>query len=94
MVFLARMRLHSPRPDVVTVSMNSSPTSWFDPAEINGKTHHFLIDSGASKSVISKEVYDSLPEPKPPIQHTNVKFQIANGSVDNASGACHLPVQL
>ncbi len=40
---LPMMRLHAPRPDVVTVSMKSSPTSWFASAEINGKIHHFLI---------------------------------------------------
>ncbi len=83
------MRLHAPRPDVVIVSMKFGLNSWFAPAEINGKTHHFLIDSRASKSVISKEVYNGLPEPKPPIQHTNVTFQVANGSVNRAAGVCY-----
>ncbi len=91
---LPLMSTHAPRPDVVIVNMKSSPTSLFSPTEINGKTHHFLIDSGASKSVISKEVYDGLPESKPPIHHTNVRFQIANGSVNRVSGVCHLPLQL
>ncbi len=77
------MRLHSPRPGIVIVSMKSGPNSWFAPAEINGKTLHFLIDSTANKSVISKEVYDSLLDPKPPIQDTNIRFQVANGSVNS-----------
>ncbi len=91
---LPTMRPHVLHPDVVIVSIKYGPTSWFAPAEINEKNHQFLIDSEASKSVISKEVYDGLPEPKPPIQHTDVRFQIANGSVKRAAGVCHLPVQL
>ncbi len=88
------MRPHAPHPDVVIVSMKSSLTPWFALAEINGKIHHFLIDSWASKSLISMEVYGDLPEPKPPIQHINVRFHIANGSVNRAAHVCHLPVQL
>ncbi len=74
--------------------MRSGPSAWFAPTEINGKTYNFLIDSGASKSVISKTVYDGLPEPKPGIQNTNIKFCVAIGSVNKAAGVCHLSVTL
>ncbi len=61
---------------------------------INGKMYNFLIDSGVSKSVISRNFYDSLPEPKPSIQNTNIKLHEANGCVNKAADMCHLPVTL
>ncbi len=87
-------RDHAPRPNVVIVSMKSGPSSWFAPKEINGKMYNFLVDSGASKSVISRNFYDSLPKPKPSMQNTNIKLHVANGSVNKATGVCHLPVML
>ncbi len=72
----------------------SNLSSWFAPTEINGKMYYFLVDSGASKSVISRNFYDNLPEPKPSIQNTNINFYVANGSVNKAAGMCHLPVML
>ncbi len=54
----------------------------------------FLTDSRSSKSIISKDVYYSLPELRPPIQNANIKFQVANGNVNKAAGMCHLPLQL
>ncbi len=82
------MRDHTHHHDVVIVSMQSSPSAWHAPTEINGKTCNFLIDYGTSKSVISKEFYNDLPN----IQHTNIKFCLANGSLNKAAGVCHLPV--
>ncbi len=87
-------RDHAPCPYVVIVSMKSGPSSWFAPTEINGKMYNFLNDSVASKSVISWNFYDSLPEPKPSIQNTNMKLCVANGSVNKAAGMCHLPLTL
>ncbi len=86
------MRDHAPHSNVVIVSMNTSPSSWFAPTEINGKMFNFLTDSG--RSVISRNIYDNLPEPKPNIQNTTTKFCVANGSVNKAAGICHLPVML
>ncbi len=74
--------------------MKSGPSSWFAHTEINGKMFNCLIDSGASKSVISRNFYDSLPESKPSIQNTNIKFCVFNGSVNKTTGMCHLPVML
>ncbi len=36
----------------------------------------------------------SLPEPRPPIQNTNIKFQVANGNVNKAVSVFHLSLQL
>ncbi len=74
--------------------MKSSPSSWFAPTEMNGKMYNFLIGSRASSSIISRNCYDSLPEPKPSIQNTNIKFCVSNGSVNKGTGECHLPVTL
>ncbi len=65
---------HAPHSHVVIMSMNTGPSSWFAPTEINGKMFNFLIHSGASRSVISRNFYDSLPEPRPSIQNTATKF--------------------
>ncbi len=88
------MRDHAPHSNVVIVSMNTGPSSWFAPTEINGKMFNFLIDSSASRSIISRNFYNSLPEPRPSIQNTETKFCVANGSVNKATGICHLPVTL
>ncbi len=55
---------------------------------------NFQIDSGTSRSVISRNFYDSLPEPRPSIQNTAANFLVANGNVNKATGICHLPVTL
>ncbi len=80
------MRDHAPRSNVVIVSINTDPSSLFAPTEINGKMFNFLINSGASKSVISRNFYANLPEPRPNIQNTTTKFCVANGSVNKAIG--------
>ncbi len=43
---------------------------------------------------ISRNCYYSLPGPRPSIQNTATKFRVANGSVNKATGICHLPVML
>ncbi len=58
-----------------------------------GKLTIFLLTPGPARVSLAKK-YMMTPEPKPPIQHTNVRFQIANGSVNRAAGVCHLPLQL
>ncbi len=88
------MRDPAPHSNVVIVSMNTGPSSCFAHTEINGKMFNFSIDSGASRSVISRNFNDSLPEPRPSIQNTTTKFRVANGSINKASGICHLPVTL
>ncbi len=55
---------------------------------------YFLINSGASRNVTSRNFYDNLPEPRPNIQNTTTKFRVANGSVNKVAGICHLPVTL
>ena len=52
----------------------------------------FLIDSGASKSVIDTSVYESLPDPKPFLNPTKTLFRVADGRVMGSSGVIHLNV--
>ncbi len=40
---LPEMRDHAPRFNVVIVSMNTGPSSWFAPTQINGKMFNFLM---------------------------------------------------
>ncbi len=91
---LPEMREHAPCSNVVIVSMNTGPSSRFALTDITEKDFNFLIDSGASRGVISRNFCDSLPEPRSSIKNTTTKFRVANGSVNKATGICHLPVTL
>ncbi len=53
-----------------------------------------LTLSGASKSVLSKEIYENLPEPKAILQNTNMKFPVSSRSIITALGVCHIPLKL
>ncbi len=71
---------------VQLLSFEKGPTSWYVPIKINGQSYVFLIDSGASTSVISHKVYNFVPKPIPPIQRTNMKFTVANDHSIRTSG--------
>ncbi len=62
---------------VQLLSFEKGPTVWYVPIKINGQSYDFLIDSGASTSVIFHKVYNILQKPIPPIQRTNMKFTVA-----------------
>ncbi len=68
--------------NMIAVSMETGPFSWFTPAEINVRTYDLLIDFAASQSVVSQEVSENLPESRPIFQNTNMKFEVANQNLD------------
>ncbi len=53
--------LSKPKADVVLLKMNSGD-SWFTDASVNGTKFKFLMDTGASKSVMSMKSFKSIPE--------------------------------
>ena len=76
------------------LGMQSRPNSWFTPLDVNGKSYDFLIDSGASKSVITRHIYDTLPDPNPLLQKNKMEFEVANGDICPAIRVCHLLITL
>ena len=83
-----------PRRKVVLLSLQSGVNSWFAPVEVMGITFDFLVDTGASKSIITRKVYDSLPNTKPKLQPTNISFELGSGDIHPALGICHLPITM
>ncbi len=65
--------------DVILLKMNSGD-AWFANASINGTPFKFLMDSGASKSVMSSIRFMSIPDGfRPQLCKTRQIFQVANG---------------
>ncbi len=68
-----------PKADIILLKMDSGD-AWFADASVNGTPFKFLMDSGASKSVMSSK--QSIPEVfRPNLCNTRKKFQVANGEV-------------
>ncbi len=72
-----------------------SGEAWFANASVNGTPIKFLMDSGASKSVMSSKRFMSVPELfQPKLCNTRMKFHVANGEVLNAIGVAHVSIQM
>ncbi len=83
-----------PTSDVIILNMDSGE-AWFVNASVNGTPFKFLMDSGASKSVMSSTRFMSIPEYfRPKLCNTWTKFQVANGEVLNAIGVAHVSIQM
>ena len=59
--------------------------------EVCHENHSMMLDTGASRSIISKAFYDSLPNP-PPLERTRHKFKVADGRIMPAIGLVRLPL--
>ncbi len=75
------------------MSIEEGSNSWYSPVHMRGQAYDFLIDSGASWSVITYKMYQTLPYPIPPLQPTNMKFALANGDSISARGVVHYPLR-
>ncbi len=72
--------------------MNSG-NAWFVNASVNGTSFKFLMDSGASKSVISIKCFMSIPELfQPQLYNMNMKFQVATREVLASMGVAHVTI--
>ena len=67
---------------------------WYAKIHAYGRETPFLVDTDASKSVVSDEFYYSLPEPRPGISPAKVKFRCANGTSMTSIGICHLQFRI
>ena len=85
--------LVKPNKRVVELSLINPGKCLFIQARLSGNLQReFLIDSGASKSVIDTSVYNSLPDPKPYLNPTKTRFRVADGRTMDPSGVIQLPV--
>ncbi len=67
-----------PKSDIILLRMDSGE-AWFANAFVNGTPFKFLMDSGASKCVMSLKRFMSIPELfRPKLCITRIKFQVAN----------------
>ena len=55
----------------------------------------FLLDTGASVSILSKEVFDEIPkEDRPHLQQTDKKLSASNGSIIHTHGIATLTIDV
>ena len=55
----------------------------------------FLLDTGASVSILSKEVFDEIPkEDQPHLQQTDKKLSASNGSIIHTHGIATLTIDV
>ncbi len=85
--------MHSkPKSDVVLLKLNSGD-AWFADASVNGTPFKFLMDTGASKSVMSMKYFKSVPVLfQPELFNTRMKFQVANSEVLASMGVAHITI--
>ncbi len=68
---------------------------WFADASVNGTCFKFLMDTGASKSVMSSKRFMYIPELfRPQSCNTRMKFQVNNGEVISSMGVAHVSIQM
>ncbi len=83
-----------PKKDVVLLKMDTGD-AWFADSSINGTPFKFLMDSGASKSVMSSKWFMSIPDVfRPQLCNSNMKFQVANEEVITSIGVAHISIQM
>ncbi len=83
-----------PKSDIILLKMDSGE-AWFANASVNGTPFKFLMDSRASKSVMSSKRYMSIPELfRHKLCNTRMKFLVANGEVLNDIGVAHESIQM
>ncbi len=86
--------LSKPKSDVILLKMNSGD-AWFADASLNGTHFKFLMDTGASKSVMSSRRFMSIPELfLPQLYNTRMRFQVANAEVISFMGVAHVTIQM
>ncbi len=80
--------------DVILLKMDSG-NAWFADASVNGTNFRFLMDTGASKSVMSSKHFISIPDVfQLQLCNTRMKFQVANGEVLSSMGVAHVLIQM
>lgn len=63
-------------------------TCWLARVLLDGVVHRFLVDTGSSASILSKDIYDQL-DCKPGLVHSDVSLTTADGGTLNTSGQAY-----
>ncbi len=72
-----------------------SGDSWFADASINGTHFKFLMDTGASTSIMSSKCFMSIPVMfRQQLCNARMKFQVANGEVLSSMGVAHVSIEM
>ncbi len=83
-----------PKWDVILLKMDSGE-AWFANASVNGTPFKLVMDSRASKGVMSSKWFMSIQELfRPKLCNTRMKFQVATVEVLNAIGVAHVSIQM
>ncbi len=83
-----------PKSNILLLKMDSGEV-WFANASVNGIPFKFLMDSGASKSVMSSKWFMSILELfRPKLCNSRLKFKVANEEVLNAILVAHASIQM
>jgi predicted aspartyl protease len=78
---------------IVQLTHNQIGNSMYAPVILPGNMeNHFLIDTGASRSCIDVQVFETLPLPRPTLYPTSTRFRTAKGAIMVPSGVIHLPI--
>ncbi len=73
----------------------NSDDAWFADASVNGTSLKFLMDTQASKSVMSSKRFMFIPESlRPQLCNTRMKLQGANGEVLSSIGVEHVTTKM
>lgn len=66
---------------------------WYLPIMVNSQRGEFLIDTGATTTLVTKEFYDSLCQ-KPTLVPTNTIVEVADGEPIRTEGLGYFPLQV
>ena len=78
---------------VLTMCSPNVQERWYAEVYMNSQKGDFLVDSGATTSMITKDFYDSLSD-KPPIIPTKLMVQVADGRSICCRGLVVIPVNI
>ncbi len=80
--------------DVILLKLDSGE-AWFANGSVNGTPFKFVMDSGASKSVMSLKLFMSITELfQSKLCNIRMKFKVANGELLNAIGVAHASTKM
>jgi hypothetical protein len=80
--------------NTVMVFLADREDLWTCGLEIRGLKYYGIIDTGASVNVMSSSYYETLPEPRPEMIDSNMKFRVADGTVTAAMGKCEIKMKV
>ena len=66
---------------------------WYVVVKVGQKSGDFLVDHGATTTLVSKGFYDSLPQ-KPPMVPSHMVCEVGNGETITTHGCALFPYEI